>query len=104
MTASTGARSAGRGSLRGWARAVYARYVTGSPTDQAPVIVKPALRLEDNLAYWSGRRESNPHLQFGNRRSAIELHPHCKTYHDGQISRLFFPGCSVAVQVGVNFV
>src|SRR3954453_2401914 len=103
MMASTGARSAGRDSLRGWVWAVYARYVTGSPADQAPV-TKPESCLGDNSTDWSGRRESNPHLQFGNRRSAIELHPHRNIYHDGQIRRSFFPRCSVAVQVCVNFV
>ena len=64
------------GLSEGTLRRVRNRLGAGSGT---PTTSEPDPRTESSRNGWSGRRESNPHLQFGNRRSAIELHPREKS-------------------------
>ncbi len=79
MMAFHGAQSAGRASscglVEGTLRKLRGRTTSaGNLRPAAPVVAaRRAAGSPDEL--WSGRRESNPHLQFGNRRSAFELHP-----------------------------
>ena len=60
---------------RGWAKACCGGSRSAQAGSALPRNRAAGRRMDGSHNGWSGRRESNPHLQFGNRRSAIELHP-----------------------------
>ncbi len=71
---------------------------------RATASVGRTIAWKARIGFWSGRRESNPHLQFGNCRSAIELHPRDEIYHRGESWQLISAGGAQIVKVGVNFL